>query len=340
MLGVALLTLQLLSGSVLVADKAELLTTGSRNAVENYAREAFNSSDTSFGIVTIADTRGEEVQQVAKEVLNEWNPGANSVLILVTVKPRMIYLQPGADQTAAFDRYTSTNITDAIAAKMRGGDRAAAFVAAVDRVKERVSHVTTVIPPVVQTVRIASVTPVYEGLSIFSIILLILGGGILYLLVSGIWTWYKQRKLTQCPNDNRKLLNLSGDNRIWSCSSCGHNQVINNIEIYNSPMFWWWESSRVFFIEGPDYTSSSSTSTKDYGGSSYDSGGGSSWSSSDSSPSSSDSSSSSSGGSSSWGSSSSSDSSGGGSSWSDSSSSSSDSGGGSSGGDSGGGSSW
>jgi uncharacterized membrane protein YgcG len=80
-----------------VADEAKLLTAEERSKLEVFSDSAYASQGVRLAVLTLADAKGEAPKAIAVRALNSWDPGPRSVLLLVVMNPRKIYIQPGTD---------------------------------------------------------------------------------------------------------------------------------------------------------------------------------------------------------------------------------------------------
>ncbi len=89
---------------------------------------------------TISDANGEDVKHIAVRTLNEWAPGPKSVILLVCLDPRKIYLQPGTDVEALFDEAQSNAIVKAnMVTHFKCNNYAAGVLAGLAAVRSRLS---------------------------------------------------------------------------------------------------------------------------------------------------------------------------------------------------------
>lgn len=103
-----------------VVDGAGLLKPGEIEALREHARTCEREEGVRLAVLTLADARGEEPKAIAVRTLNEWRLGRRSVLLLVVMNPKKLYLQPGIELNATFDEPTSSALCrDAVAPKMR-----------------------------------------------------------------------------------------------------------------------------------------------------------------------------------------------------------------------------
>ena len=115
-----------------VADGAGILTADEIRAAEDAAQALESERHARVVILTIADADGESPKQIAVRALNEWNVGRRSVLLLIQLNPRQLYLQPGTELAPVFDEATSSGICARIVApEMKAGRRGAAVLAGI-----------------------------------------------------------------------------------------------------------------------------------------------------------------------------------------------------------------
>jgi uncharacterized membrane protein YgcG len=278
-----------------IHDDAGLLKPAELNELTLVREQLEKKSGTRLVVVTLADASGQSAKSIAVDTLNRWNAGRKSALLLVTLSPRELYIQPGTELAAVLDSETSSSIcSGVIAPKLRSGERAAALRAGLEAIASRIviagdspqslaeARATANASGAVNTAAPArsswasSETLAYAGY----------GGGVLALLAGILGV--RQLLRRKCPECGSRMNKHSevitpasytapGEGRHhFSCSDCGRT------------------ASELYFIA--QLTESTSNSTTDWSSSSSSS----SWPSSDSSSSSSSSSDGSGGGGSSW----------------------------------------
>lgn len=103
-----------------VADGAHLFSATDLARVEALGAQALRERGVSLRVLTLADAKGEDPKSIAVRALNQWRVGQQSVLLLVVMNPRALYIQPGSALAPAFDAGTCTRICEtAVAPQMR-----------------------------------------------------------------------------------------------------------------------------------------------------------------------------------------------------------------------------
>jgi len=90
--------------------------------------------------LTVADAKTEEPKSIAVNILNDANPGPRSVMLVVVMKPRKLFLQPGTSLAPLFDEPTSSGIcANTVAPQMRAGKFKAAIEAGFEAIVKRLA---------------------------------------------------------------------------------------------------------------------------------------------------------------------------------------------------------
>jgi uncharacterized protein len=123
-----------------VADEAHLLSAEELSAIEGFARTVEEKRGVRLAVVTLATSGGREPKAIAVDTLNEWRVGKESVLLLVVMDPRKLYLQPGTNYATRFDEATASGICrDTVAPAMREGRAGAAILAGLQAIDARLA---------------------------------------------------------------------------------------------------------------------------------------------------------------------------------------------------------
>ena len=77
-----------------VSDAAGILTQDERASLEAVAAKSESEDGVRLAVLTLASSNGEEPKSIAVRTLNSWNVGRRSVLLLVILDPRKLYVQP------------------------------------------------------------------------------------------------------------------------------------------------------------------------------------------------------------------------------------------------------
>jgi uncharacterized protein len=80
-----------------VADEAKLISPEERQRLEAFSEDVYARHAVRLAVLTLADAKGEAPKAIAVRTLNSWDPGPRSVLLLVVMNPRKLYVQPGTD---------------------------------------------------------------------------------------------------------------------------------------------------------------------------------------------------------------------------------------------------
>ncbi len=121
-----------------IADAAHLLSTDELRAAEDAAQAVEKATGARIRVLTLADGGGVPPKDTAVRALNEWQAGTRSVVLLIQMNPRELYLQPGTDLAEVFDEPTASSIcAQDVAPRMRSGDSAGAVLAGITSVGVR-----------------------------------------------------------------------------------------------------------------------------------------------------------------------------------------------------------
>ncbi|HZI14621.1 MAG TPA: TPM domain-containing protein [Myxococcus sp.] len=111
-----------------VHDGAGLLTPEELTALTTRKEQLEQQTGVRLVVLTLASAGGESPKDIAVRTLNEWNAGRKSVLLLVLMSPRELYIQPGTDLATVLDSATASAIcSKVVAPRMRGGEQGAAL---------------------------------------------------------------------------------------------------------------------------------------------------------------------------------------------------------------------
>jgi uncharacterized membrane protein YgcG len=281
---------------VFVSDEAGILRPEELASIEDFVRSVETRDGVRLAVLTVADARGASPKDMAVGTLNSWEVGRRSVMLLVCMSPRELFIQPGTELAAIFDGPTSSAIChDTVAPRMRSGDRAGAIRAGLEEIVARLhpsSAIDTVArPPMPSTApppvpvtgfqREVVGSPSDSVLPCLLAPLLSLGGA------AGFYALWQvlRRKCTGCGRGMRSrrrtvtaptVLRSGQGVTTYTCDGCGFSVD----EAYTIAML----SDTSSSISGWDFTSSGDSSSSSFGGgdsggfsSDGSGGGGSSW---------------------------------------------------------------
>lgn len=121
-----------------LADNANMLGEQEQSQIRAAIDRAYQATGGRVCVRTISSSNGDDVKHIAVQTLNQWNPGPRSVMILVCLEPRMIYLQPGTELKYVFDSDAATGIChNTIAPHFKAGNHAAGLLAGIQAVESR-----------------------------------------------------------------------------------------------------------------------------------------------------------------------------------------------------------
>jgi uncharacterized membrane protein YgcG len=122
----------------LVLDEAELLSREEAAELRERMRRTEDERGVRLAVVTLRNTDGESPKSIAVRALNQWQVGRRSVLLLVSMQPRELYIQPGTELASRFDdEWSSDTCRTVIAPRMRENRRGAALLAGLDAIASR-----------------------------------------------------------------------------------------------------------------------------------------------------------------------------------------------------------
>lgn len=101
-----------------VVDGAALFTDDERATIASEIATIKKERAVSVGVLTI-DQLDDDPKAVAVRTLNYWQMGPDSVLLLVSMSPRKLYLQPGSNLAYLFDTTNSSTITNSMVPLMK-----------------------------------------------------------------------------------------------------------------------------------------------------------------------------------------------------------------------------
>lgn len=132
-----------------VGDRAGLLKGEELASVTSQAVAITTETGVNVGVVTYTQLT-EEPKQTTCRTIVDWGMGNRSVLLMISVSPRQIWLQPGPDMSSQFDVATASAICrNQIAPYMREGKPFAAVTAGLEAIKTRLT--TAPIPAPIAT---------------------------------------------------------------------------------------------------------------------------------------------------------------------------------------------
>lgn len=279
-----------------VADTARLFSDADRAKLEALGAQVQRERGAFLRVLTIPDAKGEDPKAIAVRALNQWRVGQKSVLLLVVMNPRSLYLQPGTALASAFDASTSSRICASIVApQMRAKAYGPAALAGLGAVRDRLVQ-----PPVAHRAGSPPATrassfargPVKSGpdgwdaftYAVNTFHLDFVGGlAVAAWPLFWVYSWVFARKCENCgvrmSRQNRVIeaatFTTRGlGERVFTCGGCGHVET----EVYETRKRWGYDSSgdtgAASTGDSYDSGSSSSSSSSDSGSSSDGSGGG------------------------------------------------------------------
>src|SRR5581483_6876841 len=97
------------------------------------------SSGARLVVVTVADAQGSAPKTIAVNTLNRWQVGPRSVCLLICVKPRELYIQPGTELSPKLDDATCRAICVGVIAPHMKTDRARAIQDGLEAIAKRLA---------------------------------------------------------------------------------------------------------------------------------------------------------------------------------------------------------
>jgi uncharacterized membrane protein YgcG len=132
-----------------VEDGAELLTPDEVRELNTYSDRLLTDRGVRLGVLTVKVSLGETPKEIAVRTLNAWNPGPRSALLLVSMNPRELYLQPGTALAPTFDERTATDICrNTIGPALRAGRSKEALLAGFTRIASILDRPAIPPPPI------------------------------------------------------------------------------------------------------------------------------------------------------------------------------------------------
>lgn len=123
-----------------VADSAGLFSRDDRAKLEAFGAQVLSERGVGLRVLTIPDAAGEDPKAIAVRALNQWRVGQKSVILLIVMNPRSLYLQPGTSLASTFDASTSSQIcASVVAPPMRARTFGAAALAGLGAVRNRLA---------------------------------------------------------------------------------------------------------------------------------------------------------------------------------------------------------
>lgn len=125
-----------------VADGAGLLTDNERATLVEQIQLVKANRAVNIGVITI-DQLDDDPKSVAVRTLNYWQMGPDSVLLLVSLQPRKLYLQPGSNLAYLFDNTNSSTITNSMVPFMKRKDTLGALLEGIRKIDSTLQVVGT-----------------------------------------------------------------------------------------------------------------------------------------------------------------------------------------------------
>lgn len=122
-----------------LADGAGLLAAEEAAAIRSSISTTREVTGVTVAVLTLQASGGVDPKTISVNTLNDWNPGTKSVILLVCMSPRKIYVQPGIDLVSTFNESAATSIArDVMAPDMKAGRPFRAIQAGIDAVRLRI----------------------------------------------------------------------------------------------------------------------------------------------------------------------------------------------------------
>jgi uncharacterized membrane protein YgcG len=122
-----------------VADEAKLLTPEERQRLEALSDDVYARHGARLAVLTLADAKGEAPKAIAVRALNSWAPGPRSVLLLVVMSPRKLYVQPGTDLAPKLGEAECSSICSGqIAPHLKAQRYAAGLTAGLEAIRDAI----------------------------------------------------------------------------------------------------------------------------------------------------------------------------------------------------------
>lgn len=122
-----------------LADGAGLLAAEEAAAIRSSISTTREVTGVTVAVLTLQASGGVDPKTISVNTLNDWNPGTKSVILLVCMSPRKIYVQPGIDLVSTLNESAATSIArDVMAPDMKAGRPFRAIQAGIDAVRLRI----------------------------------------------------------------------------------------------------------------------------------------------------------------------------------------------------------
>jgi len=145
-----------------IYDGAHLLNPTALSDVANEVTE-LEKTGTQAAVVTLADSDGHGAREVAHFVQNTWNLPPTSVVMVVTLKPKFVWLQPGDAFSDSLSASDSERIArEEIAPRFRQAAFGSGIVAGLKEVNGLIHHSSPLPDPIVAGAVPAASAPVIE----------------------------------------------------------------------------------------------------------------------------------------------------------------------------------
>lgn len=106
-----------------IADVAQVLSGESVARIASLAQTALVERGIHVGVATVPSSHGTTPKDLAVRTLESWSLGPRSLLLLVSLEPREIWLQPGTELAPLLDEAAASAIChDEVAPRARAGD--------------------------------------------------------------------------------------------------------------------------------------------------------------------------------------------------------------------------
>lgn len=131
-----------------IHDEAGLLTGDGLARVEHGLQSVRSRANVTLGVITLSNL-DEDPQAVAIRAISQWNLGARSAVLLVSMNPKKIFIQPGQALAANFPRSVCENIAkNVIAPRLRSGDFTGGVISGLEAITTRAEIRSAVHTPV------------------------------------------------------------------------------------------------------------------------------------------------------------------------------------------------
>lgn len=119
-------------------DGAGLLAAEEAAVIRSSIATTREKTGVTVAVLTLKESGGSEPKAIAVDTLNAWNPGPRSVILLVVVSPRKLYVQPGTELVPTFGPEACTALLrESVVPEMKAGRHFAAIRAGITAIQAR-----------------------------------------------------------------------------------------------------------------------------------------------------------------------------------------------------------